>query len=65
MSTQDWRDGYAKGKETGLELGRGQIYKQLISLGVIQPSNLGENWVIIHTDKGPTDIPKKRMLNNE
>lgn len=61
MSGQEWRDGYAKGKETGLELGRKQLIKQLEELGAIRESILGDNWKVIYDSKGALDIPLKRL----
>lgn len=65
MSTQDWRDGYAKGKETGLKLGRQRLIQELTKLGTIRDSMLGDNWKVIYTEHGATDIRLDRLENNE
>lgn len=50
---------------TGVIAERSRLIKQLIELGVIRHSMLGDNWYVIYTDKGAMDITKSRLEGKE
>ena len=46
---------------TGVIAERSRLFKQLIELGVLRHSMLGDNWYVIYTEQGAMDITKDRL----